>query len=158
MSCLTVNINMHCSEDITTGDFSVLFQRGFGSCRMLTNFTTTTIQLASYSTCLNFSGNPASGFCYRVTLMHQETMIDTQTNLNFATCSISDLESFLENSVSYQLSEPVNQNGTVSHLVRATFTCREAFLTLSGAVNTTCIDGQWNNPRYRLCLQSCTGT
>ena len=47
--------------------------------------------------------------------MHGDTVIDSITNLNFNTCSIAELQSFLGAGVSYQL-DGVESGGSVSHL------------------------------------------
>ena len=154
-----VKVNENCVENITTGDFSVIFESELQSCQVLPTFLSSVIQLNSSSTCLPFHGNLSDGWCYRVTLTYQGTVIDTQTNYNFATCSISELEDFVGTGVTYQLAGSQNQDGTgVSHLTTVTFSCSETFSELSGVTQTTCMDGQWVDKDIRLCLQMYTGT
>ncbi len=58
----------------------------------------------------------STNLCYRATLMYNEIVIDTQTNLNFNTCSVTALSSFLGSGVSIQLDGEVNTLITIEHV------------------------------------------
>ena len=88
--------------------------------------------------------------------MYQDMAIDSITNLNFAPCSIAELQSFLGAGVSYQL-DGVESGGNVSHLTTATLTCSGSFTSLVGSSQSVCIDGQWDTAEVRVCQQSCSG-
>ena len=85
--------------------------------------------------------------------MYQDTVIDTEDNLNFLDCSVADLQSFLAVGVSYDL-DRMESGGSVSHLTTATMKCDSALL--SGAAETTCTDGMWRSRELRSCLSKCT--
>ena len=153
-NCLSVNINQDCLEDVTTEAFDTQLQYAFGNCRELqiSAYTTLTTPLSAYSTCVPV-GSGTGEFCYEITLMYQGTTIDTKSNLNFAPCSIADLESFLGAGVSYQLGRV--ESGSVSHLTTATLSCSSAIHDLSGTPQTTCIDGFWSSNEMRSCSSKC---
>ena len=89
-----------------------------------------TIPLSTHSSCLPVaSGN--GDFCYRATLLHGDTVIDSITNLNFGICSIADLQTFLGAGVSYQL-DRVESGGSVSHLTTATLSYGSVAQEVSG--------------------------
>ena len=88
--------------------------------------------------------------------MYQDMAIDFVTNLNFAPCSIAELQSFLGTGVSYQL-DGVESGGNVSHLTTATLTCSGSFTSLVGSSQSVCVDGQWDTAEVRVCQQSCSG-
>ena len=157
MSCLMVVVNEDCVENITTGDFSVLFQKEFKSCQVQSNFSSSMVQLTSRSTCLPFDGDVSDGWCYRVSLMYQGTVIGTQTNIDFATCLVSELESFLGVDVTYELDRLVNEDGAVHHSTMATISCSGTFLELLGASQAVCVNGEWSDTETRLCFQMSRG-
>ena len=150
-NCLTVNINQDCLEDVITGEFSIQLRYTFGNCRVLlpSAYTTSTTTLSAHSTCVPV-GSGTGEFCYEITLMYRDMTIDTKSNLNFATCSIADLQSFLGAGVSYQL-DGVESGGSVSHLTTATLSCSSAIHDFSGTPQTTCIDGSWSSTKSRSC-------
>ena len=150
-NCLTVSINQDCLEDVTTGAFSIQLWYAFGICRELrpSAFTVSTVMPSAHSTCVPVVIETEE-FCYEITLMYQDTIIDTKSNLNFATCSIADLQSFLGAGVSYQL-DGVESGGSVSHLTTTTLSCSSAIHDLSGTPQTTCIDGSWSSYEMRSC-------
>ena len=157
-NCLTVNINQDCLEDVTTEEFSIQLRYAFGNCRELlpSAYTTSTTTLSAHSTCESVSSGTGE-FCYEITLMYQDTTIDTKSNLNFDTCSIADLQSFLGAGVSYQLDGVhVESGGSVSHLTTATLSCGSAIHDLSGTPQTTCIDGSWSSYEMRSCSSKCS--
>ena len=156
-NCLTVNINQDCLEDITTGAFSIQLRYAFGNCRelLLSAYTTLTTTLSAHSTCVPV-GSGTGEFCYDATFMYQDTVIDTEDNLNFASCYIAGPQSFLGPGVSYQL-DGVESGGNVSHLTTATFTCSGSFVSLIGSSQSVCVDGQWSTAEARACQQSCSG-
>ena len=155
--CLTVNINQDCLEDVTTREFSIQLRYAFGICKELrpSAFTTSTTTLSAYFTCVPVE-NGSEEFCFETNLLYQDTVIDTSTNLNFAECSIADLQSFLGPGVSYQL-DGLESGGSVSHLTTATLTCSGSFISLVGSSQSVCVDGQWNTAEVRVCHQSCSG-
>ena len=150
-NCLTVNINQDCLEEVTTGAFNIQLRYTFGNCRVLcpSAYTTSNKTLSAHSTCVPV-GSGTGDFCYEITLMYQDTTIDTKSNLNFATCSIADLQTFLGAGVSYQL-DGVESGDNVSHLTTATLSCSSAIHDLSGTPLTTCIDGSWSSTQSRFC-------
>ena len=154
-SCLTMTINEDCNENVDDGHFSVLFQKGFRSCQTEDDIgTPLTIDLAVSSVCLPLN-DPASSnqrICYEVTLKHQQTVIESQRNHNFDSCSVSELESFLDDDVSSQLDGPVLDN-TVSHFTIATLSCQSSSQDLLGTSQSICINGVWSTTGMR----SCTG-
>ena len=157
-NCLTVNINQDCLEDVTTRAFNIQLRYAFGNCRELlpSAYTTLTTTLSAYSTCVPV-GSGTGEFCYVATLMYQDTIIDTKFNLNFATCSIAELQTFLGAGVSYQLDGVhVESGGSVSHLTTATLSCSSAIHDLSGTTQITCIDGSWSSNEMRSCSSKCT--
>ena len=152
-NCLTVNINQDCLEDVTTEGFSIQLRYTFGNCRELhpSAYTTSTTTLSAHSTCVPV-GSGTGEFCYVITLMYQDITIDTKSNLNFDTCSIAELQSFLGAGVSYQL----DGVESVSHLTTATLSCSSAIHDLSGTPQTTCIDGSWSSNEMRSCSSKCS--
>ena len=151
-NCLTVNINPDCLENVTTGVFSIRLQYAFGNCRELqpSAYTESTTTLSAYFTCVPVHvGNGTGEFCYQATLIYQDTVTDT--NLNFASCSIADLQPFLGPGVSYQLDGPVESGGNVTHLTTATLSCSSAIHDLSGTPQTTCTNGSWSFTEKRSC-------
>ena len=155
-NCLTVNINQDCLEDVTTGAFSIQLRYAFGNCRELrpSAYTTSITTLSAHSTCVPV-GSGTGGFCYEITLIYQDRVIETE-NLNFAPCSIAELQSFLGAGVSYQL-DGVESGGSVSHPTTATLTCSGSFTSLVGSSQSVCVDGQWDTAEVRVCQQSCSG-
>ena len=155
-NCLTVSINQDCLEDVTTGAFSIQLRYTFGNCRELlpSAYTKSNTTLSARSTCVPVESGTGE-FCYVATLIYQGTTIDTKSNLNFATCSVADLQSFLGAGVSYQL-DGVESGGSVSHLTTATLSCSSAIHDLSGTPQTTCIDGSWSSNEMRSCSSKCT--
>ena len=135
----------------TNGDFRVQLLYAFGSCRKLrlSDYAVLTTPVSTYSSCLSV-GSGSGDFCYRATLLYDNTIIDSITNLNFNTCSIAELQSFLRAGVSYQL-DGVESGGSVSHLTTATLSCSSAAEDLSGASHTTCNDGVWDSTEMRSC-------
>ncbi len=95
-------------------------------------FNTTTEDLTTHSLLLPADRTRAGDFCYRVSLLHQGNPIATVTNINAYHCSLTALESFLDD-VSYELDSP-QDNGTVGHLTRATLSCPSAVENLVGRV------------------------
>ena len=156
-NCLAVNISQDCLENVTNRGFTVQLQYAFGSCINLcvSDYTMTTAPLSAYSSCVPV-GSGTGDFCYRATLMYQDMAIDSITNLNFAPCSIADLQTFLGAGVSYQLNG-VESGGNVSHLTTATLTCSGSFTSLVGSSQSVCVDGQWDTAEVRVCQQSCSG-
>ena len=147
-NCLTVTINC---MNATNGDFCVQLLYAFGSCRKLrlSAYVMSTTPLSTHSYCLPVaSGN--GDFCYRATLMHRNTVIDSITNLNFGICSIADLQSFLGAGVSYQL-DGVESGGNVSHFTTATLSCGSVAQDISGTSRTACTDGVWDYAEARSC-------
>ena len=142
--------------NITNGAFSVQLLYAFGSCRKLrlSDYAVLTTPLSTHSSCLSV-GSGSGDFCYRATLLYDNTLIDSITNLNFNTCSIADLQTFLGAGVSYQL-DRVESGGSVSHLTTATLSCESVSEGLSGASHTTCTDGVWDSNEMRSC--SCKHT
>ncbi len=112
---------------------------------------TSTIQLVPRSVCAPVASSTT--LCYRATLMYNGIIIDTQTNLNFNTCPVTTLSSFLGSGVSIQLDGEVT-NGTVSHLTTATLSC-SAIHDLIGSPQITCIDGSWEPAGLRHAHVSC---
>ena len=107
--------------------------------------------LSANSSCLPVgSASREFEFCYRATILYEDTVINSITNLNFATCSIADLQSFLGAGVSYQL-DGVESGGSVSHLTTATLSCGSVSEDLSGTSHTTCTDGVWDTTEMRSC-------
>ena len=151
-----MNINQDCLEDVTTEAFSIQLRYAFGNCRVLlpSAYTTLTTTLSAHSTCVPV-GSGTGEFCYVATLMYQDTIIDTKFNLNFATCSIAELQTFLGAGVSYQL-DGVESGGSVSHFTTATLSCGSAIHDLSGTPQTTCIDGSWSSNEMRSCSSKCS--
>ncbi len=147
MSCLTVGVSDTCSEDIST--FSVVFERDFGDCPTLLEYSTTTVAFTAHSTCLPVDRTSARDFCYRVSLLHQGNLIATVTNINADPCSIIALESFI-GGASYELDSP-QDSGTVVHLARATLSCPSAVENLVGGAETRCINGEWSPSIRRSC-------
>ena len=147
-NCLTVTINC---MNITNGDFRVQLLYAFGSCRKLhlSDYAVLTTPVSTHSSCLPVASGTGD-FCYRATLLYDDTIIDSIANLNFNTCSIADLQSFLGAGVSYQLDE-VESGGNVSHLTTATLSCGSVAEDLSGASHTTCNDGVWDSTEIRSC-------
>ena len=138
--------------NITNGDFHVQLLHAFGSCRKLrlSDYAVlTTPTLSVHSSCLPV-GSGTGHFCYRATLLYDDTIIDSITNLNFNTCSTADLQTFLGAGVSYQL-DGVEIGGSVSHLTTATLSCGSASEDLSGASHTICTDGVWDSTEMRSC-------
>ena len=135
----------------TNGDFCVQLLHAFGSCRKLrlSDYAILNTPLSTHSSCLPVASGTGD-FCYRATLLHDDTIIDSITNLNFNTCSIADLQSFLGAGVSYQL-DGVESGGSVSHLTTATLSCGSVAEDLSGASHTTCTDGVWDYSEMRSC-------
>ena len=155
-NCLTMNINPNCLEDVTTGVFSIKLRYAFGNCRVLqpSAFSTSTTTLSEYSTCVPV-GSGTGEFCYEATFMYQDRVIDTEDNLDFPDCTIADLQSFLDVGVSYDLDRR-ESGGNVSHLTTATLSCDSAIL--SGATETTCIDGMWRSSELRSCRRPTIST
>ncbi len=155
MNCLTFSLGQNCASE-QSGNFLIQFEQGNGLCRDLrrSDFSTSTIQLTSQSTCVPVTSS--TNLCYRATLMYNGMIIDTQTNLDFAGCPVNVLDSFLADGVSYQLDGEVT-SGNVSHRTTATLSCIETFASVSGAAVVTCLDGQWNNMGIRWCSRSCAG-
>ncbi len=112
------------------------------------------VLLMTRSTCAPVVSS--TDLCYIATLTYNKTIIDSRTNFDFHVCSVSVLESFLADGVSYQLNGVVT-NGNVSHFTTATLSCTETFALVSGAAVVTCVDGQWNNMGIRWCSRSCAG-
>ena len=153
MSCLTVNVNEDCLENIST--FSLFYEHGFGNCSTLLEFNTTTVRLTSHLTCLPVDRNSVEDICYRVTLTYQGTPIATKTNIDASPCLITDLDLFLGDGVSYTLDSSVN-NGTVVHLTKASLSCNSSAVVVLeektvGAARTRCINGHWNSFFMRSC-------
>ena len=142
--------------NITNGDFLVQLLYAFGSCRKLrlSDYAVLTTPLSVHSSCLPV-GSGTSDFCYRATLLYDNTIIDSNSNLNFNTCSIADLQTFLGAGVSYQL-DGVESGGSVSHLTTATLSCGSVSEDLSRTSHTTCTDGVWDSSEMRSC--SCKQT
>ena len=155
-NCLTVNINQDCLEDVTTEEFSIQLRYAFGNCRELlpSAYTTLTTTLSAHSTCVPVESGTGE-FCYEITLMYRDITIDTKSNLNFDTCSIAELQTFLGAGVSYQL-DGVESGGSVSHLTTATLSCSSVIHDLSGTPQTTCIDGSWSSYEMRSCSSKCS--
>ena len=161
-SCLTVTVTDMCSEVITDGVFSVTLKHGFGSCLTLSSLTTTQMTISTYSTCLPFGPNTGQDLCYTVSLSHGGNIIETQTNVNFDSCTISDLQAFLDDGVMYILTSAMDA-GMVPHLTTATLNCGGGVFMLSGDSQVTCINGAWDNGEIRscsskFCLFMITGT
>ena len=137
--------------NITNGDFHVQLLHAFGSCRKLrlSDYAVLTTPLSVHSSCLPV-GSGTGRFCYRATLLYDDTIIDSITNLNFNTCSTGDLQTFLGAGVSYQL-DGVESGGNVSHLTTATLSCGSVTEDLSGASHTICTDGVWDSTEMRSC-------
>ena len=156
-NCLTVNINQDCLEDVTTGAFSIQLRYAFGICKELrpSAFTTSTTMPSAYYTCVPVE-NESGEFCFETNLLYQDAVIDTSTNLNFAECSIRDLQTFLGPGVSYHL-DGVESGGNVSHLTTATLMCSGSFVSLIGSSQSMCVDGQWDSTGVRVCDRSCSG-
>ncbi len=148
MNCLTFSLGQNCASE---QNFIIKFQQGNGVCRDLhqTDFSASNIQLRSQSTCVLVASS--TNLCYRATLMYNEIIIDTQTNLNFNTCAISALSSFMGSGVSMQpdLDGEVT-NETVSHITTATLNCTSAIYELKSP-QITCIDGTWEPAGTRSC-------
>ena len=149
-----MNLSLSCFENISNGDFSIKLEYTFGDCRNLlpSEFTMKSQPLSAHSTCVRLRSG-SGDLCYQAALMFQSTEIDTKTNLNFASCSIDVLQSFLGAGVSYQLSRsrPSNENNTIAHFVTATLSCNSAIHDLSETPQTTCIDGSWSSTERRSC-------
>ncbi|XP_064397626.1 uncharacterized protein LOC135344348 isoform X2 [Halichondria panicea] len=156
MNCLTFSLSQNCASE-QSGNFVIKFEQRNGVCRdlVLSDFSTSTIQLMPQSACAYVASS--TNLCYRATLMYNGIITDTQTNLNFAACPISVLNSFLADGVSYQLDGEVT-SGNVSHRTTATLSCTETFASVSGAAVVTCVDGQWNNMGIQWCSRSCAET
>ena len=137
--------------NITNEEFHIQLLYAFGSCRKLrlSDYAVLTTPLSVHSSCLHV-GSGTGDFCHRATLLYDDTLIDSITNLNFDTCSIADLQTFLGAGVSYQL-DGVERGGNVSHLTTATLSCRSVTEDLSGASHTTCTDGVWDSTEMRSC-------
>ena len=148
-----LNVNSNCLEDITNGDFRVQLLYAFGSCRTLlpSQYDMLNQLLSAHSLCLPVGSAPREfEFCYRASLLHGDTVINTITNLSFNTCSIAELQTFLGAGVSYQLNG-VESGGSVSHLTTATLSCGSVSEDLSGASHTICTDGVWDTTEMRSC-------
>ncbi len=119
MNCLTFSLGQNCASE-QSGNFIIKFEQGNGVCRdlVLSDFSTSTIQLMPRSACAPVASS--TNLCYRATLMYNGIIIDTQTNLNFNTCPVSALSSFMGSGVSMQLDlDGEVTNGTVSHITTA---------------------------------------
>ncbi len=151
MNCLTFSLGQNCAFE-QSGNFIVRFEQGNGVCRdlVLSDFSTSTIQLMPRSTCAPVASS--TNLCYRATLMYNGIIIDTQTNLNFNMCSVTALYSFLGSGVSMQLDGEVT-NGNVSHITTATLNCTSAIYELIGSPQITCIDGNWEPAGLRSCTR-----
>ena len=150
MNCLTFSLGQTCSEQ--SGNFIVRFEQGNGVCRnlVLSDFSTSTIQLMPRLSCAPVASS--TNLCYRATLMYNGIIIDTQTNLNFNTCSVSALSSFRGSGVSMQLDlDGEVTNGTVSHITTDTLSCTSAIYELTSP-QITCIDGTWEPAGLRSCM------
>ncbi|XP_064397989.1 uncharacterized protein LOC135344665 isoform X1 [Halichondria panicea] len=90
--------------------------------------------------------------CYRATLIYNGIIIDTRTNLNFNTCPVTTLSSFMTSGVSMQLDGEVSTNGNVSHITTATLSCTSTIYDLIGSPQITCIDGSWEPAGLRSCM------
>ena len=151
MNCLTFSLGQNCAFE-QSGNFIVRFEQGNGVCRdlVLSDFSTSTIQLMPRSACAPVASS--TNLCYRATLMHNGIIIDTQTNLNFNTCPVTALSSFLTSGVSIQLDlDGEVTNGNVSHITTATLSCTSAIYELIGSPQITCIDGTWEPAGLRSC-------
>ena len=137
--------------NVTNGDFRVLLLYAFGSCRKLhlSAYVMSTTPLSAHSSCLPVASGTGD-FCYRATLLHGDTVIHSVTNLNFNTCSIADLQTFLGAGVSYQL-DGVESGGSVSHLTTATLSCGSVAQDISGTSHTACTNGVWDYAKMRSC-------
>ncbi len=155
MNCLTFSLGQNCASE-QSGNFIVRFEQGNGVCRDLrpSDFSTSTMELTSQSICVPVTSS--TDLCYRTMLIYNGIIIDTQTNLDFAGCPLSVLDSFLADGVSHKLDGEVTI-GNVSHLTTASLSCTETFASVSGAAVVTCVDGQWNNTSIRWCSRSCAG-
>ena len=148
MNCLTFSLGQNCASE-QSGNFIVRFEQGNGVCRdlVLSDFSTSTIQLMPRSACAPVTSS--TNLCYRATLMYNGIIIDAQTNLNFNTCPVTALSSFIGSGVSMQLDGEVT-NGNVSHITTATLSCTSAIFELSSP-QITCINGTWEPARLRSC-------
>ncbi len=149
MNCLTFSLGQNCASE-QSGNFIVRFDQGNGVCRdlVLSDFSTSTIQLMPQSACAPVASS--TNLCYRATLMYNGIIIDTRTNLNFNTCPVTALFSFLGSGVSIQLDGEVT-NGTVSHITTATLSCTSAIYDFTNSPQITCIDGSWEPAGLRSC-------
>ncbi len=153
MNCLTFSLGQNCASE-QSGNFVIQFQQGNGICRDLhqTDFSTSIIQLMPRSACAPVASS--TYLCYCATLMYNGIIIDTQTNLNFNTCSVTALYSFLASGVSMQLDlDGEVTNGNVSHITTATLSCTSAIYELIGSPQITCIDGTWEPAGLRSCTR-----
>ncbi len=150
MNCLTFSLGQNCASE-ESGNFIIRFQQGNGVCRdlVLSDFSTSTIQLIPRSACVPVVSS--TNLCYRATLMYNEIVIDTLTNLDFNTCPLTALFSFLASGVSSELDGEVT-NGNVSHITTATLSC-SAIYELIGSPQITCIDGNWEPAGLRSCTR-----
>ena len=155
MNCLTFSLGQNCTSE-QNGNFAILLQQVSGVCQNVrpSDLNASTVQLTSWSTCAPVVSS--TNLCYRATLTYNGLIIDTQTNLDFAGCPVSVLDSFLADGVSYQLDGEAT-SGNVSHLTTVILSCTETFSSLSGAAVVTCVDSQWNNTGIRWCSRSCAG-
>ena len=143
-------MNINCLNT-TNGYFHVRLIYAFGSCRKLRllDYAVLTTPVSTHSSCLPV-GSGTGDFCYRATLLYDNTIIDSITNLNLNICSIADLHFFLGTGVSYQL-DGLESGGSVSHLTTATLSCGSVSEDLSGASYTTCTDGVWDSTEMSSC-------
>ncbi len=148
MNCLTFSLGQNCASE-QSGDFRIQFQQGSGVCRDLRplDFSTSTIQLTSQSTCVPVTSS--TNLCYRANLVYGETIVDTQSNLNFNACPLNDLSSFVASGVFIQLNGENSTN--LSHLTTATLSCTMAIYDLIGSPQITCIDGNFEPTGLRSC-------
>ena len=157
-NCLTFTVGPQCASN-RHFNFIVQFQQVTDNCEFVrsSDFNLTEITL-SETTCapVFHSADLSSPLCYRATLTYNGVAIDTQTNLNFDSCPLSIFDSILAEGVMYQVDDEVT-GGNVSHLTTVSLYCDGSFVTVSGAANIMCVDGQWDNTAIRWCSTSCTG-
>ncbi len=150
-NCLTFSLGPNCASR-ENGNFIVELKHESGDCQNLfpSDFINSTFPLNSLSTCVPVRS--PNNVCYHANLVYNGTVIDTLTNLNFDSCSVTDLESLLTSDVMYELDGEVI-NGNVSHLTTATLECSLFLTELSGLPHVTCIDGRWQSAELRSCTR-----
>ncbi len=153
---MSVSIRPDCIEDVTTGHFSVVLTYIVGACLILTDFTdslsVTGVINSTSGTCIFVPGTISiSDICYTATLMYQNTLITTLTNIEFQGCLVSSLKVLIGSDFVFSLNREVDNSGRVPHITTATLRCANSVFMVSGNEEVMCRDGVWDVNRNILC-------